>query len=369
MTEHMKHAERVIFHLDIDYFFAHAEEIRNPDYKNMPLLVCVYTDAPASKGVIATANYIARKFGVHSGMPIFQARKLLEGHEAVFLAGDFDYYQQISDGMAGLLGMFSDKVERASVDEWFVDITMQTDGDWECAGQIARSIKKEVLAKYSLTCSVGIAPNKLVAKIATGFKKPDGLMIVRPDEVQKFLDPLEIGAVPGIGKKTRELLAPFKLKTIADIRAMDATLLVEKFGKLMAGWLYRASRGIDGSEVVIWNEQKQISRITTLKKHSRDYDELLTYATPLIKELLIELKKAKLVCGTVGVLGIDSEMRMHTKAKTLQHPIDNAKDIESTAEALLNDLVGSTTIEFRRIGVKIERLESKKGQKRLNEFR
>lgn len=361
-------AQRIILHLDLDYFFAQAEEVRNPDYKNKPLVICVYTDATAGKGAVATANYIARKFGVHSGMPIFQAKKLLEDHDATFLAGDYDLYQCISNDINGLLALFSDKVERASVDEWFIDITEQTDADFENAKTLAQTIKKEIFAKHSLTCSIGIAPNKLVAKIASNFQKPDGLTIVKPEGVQSFLDPLEITTIPGIGKKTKELLAPLGISKVADIRKIETALLVEKFGKLMGGWLYRVSRGIDSSEIITSEEQKQISRIATLKHHSRNLDELLSCSEHLVKEIIAELKKEKLKCGTVGVLAIDAGMRMHTRAKTLQHPTESLEEVKKIIAELFNELIAATEVEFRRVGVKVEKLESKKGQKTLEEF-
>ncbi len=364
----MESSQRIILHLDLDYFFAQAEEIRNPDYKEKPLVVCVYTDAPQDKGVVATVNYVGREFGVHSGMPILQAKKALEGKNAIFLAGDFAYYQQLSNRIQGLLQLFSDQVEQASVDEWFIDITMQTERSFENAEMLARSIKNEVFAKHSLTCSIGIAPNKLVAKIASNFKKPNGLTIVRPEEVQAFLDPLNVSAIPGIGKKTRELLAPLGISKVADIRNKEPALLAEKFGKLMGGWLYRVSRGIDNSEIITSEEQKQISRICTLKECARDAILFSTLSEPLIIEIIDKMKKEDLSCETVSVLAIDKEMKMHTRSKTLQHPTKEMKEIKKVLSELFAELVDSTDTEFRRIGVKVEGLVSHHGQKTLGEF-
>lgn len=364
----MQAQQQIILHLDLDYFFAQAEEIRNPDYKNKPLIVCVYTDAPQERGVVATANYVARKFGVRSGMPIIHAKKALEGHDAVFLAGDFAYYQQVSDNVREVLKLFGDMIEQASVDEWFIDVTIQSDGNFDNAKILAESIKKGIFTKIMLTCSVGVASNKLVSKIASNFKKPDGLTIVKPEEVQAFLDPLEVNVIPGIGKKTQELLAPLNISKIEDIRNKETVLLVERFGKLMGSWLYRMSRGMDNSEILVNEEQKQISRIITLKEHSREVERFGELATQLITEIAEEMKQDELTCSAIGVIGIDTSMKMHTRSKTFQHQIKEIKEIKKIVSELFIELVNSTNVEFRRIGVKVERLASKKGQKVLGDF-
>jgi DNA polymerase IV (DinB-like DNA polymerase) len=359
---------RIIIHLDLDYFFAQVEEKRHIDYKDKPLVVCVYTDEEKQKGAVATANYVARKFGVRSGMAVFEAKKLLSEKDALFLPAHYELYEQISNGIFNIVSLYSDKVERASIDEFFLDISERSGFDYEIAEQIAQSIKKEISTTYSLTCSIGIGPNKLIAKIASDFKKPDGLTVVKEEDVQSFLDPLDVDKIPGVGKKTKEILESLGILKIADLRKANSALLVEKFGKLIARLLYRSAQGIDDSEVEQKEEQKQISRITTLKQKSREKDEIMQYADLLIKEIADELKSKDLLWSTVGIIAIDEGMRIHTKMRTLAHPTESAEEIKRIASELFDELIESTTVLFRRVGVKVEKLTSKKGQKTLGEF-
>ncbi|NYZ77676.1 DNA polymerase IV, partial [Candidatus Micrarchaeota archaeon] len=286
---------RVILHLDLDYFFAQAEEREHPEYAARPVIVCVYTDIERGRGVVSTANYKARAFGVHSGMPIFQAKKLAHGKGAIFLPGNYGLYERLSLGIAEIVMKHGAAFEQSSIDEFFLDISPECNGDYEKAKGIAEKVKKGIIAKYGLTCSIGIGPNKLVAKIASDFKKPGGLTIVLPEKVQKFLDILPVDRIPGIGRKTKEYFDAKGIETVGDLRKTDPTILAEEFGKLMGGWLHNAARGIDESPVGVFEEQKQFSRIKTLREPSRELALIAEEMRVLVKDVVAELENSEVV--------------------------------------------------------------------------
>ena len=205
--------QRVIFHIDFDYFYAQCEELRSPELKTKPVAVCVYSDRGGESGAIATANYMARKFGVKSGMPIRFAKKRLEERpDSIFLPTDFDYYSDISEKAMKIIEGFADTFEYVGRDEAYLDVSKKTEGDFKKASHLAQQIKNTIREKVKLTCSIGISPNKLVSKIASDFKKPDGLTVVTPEKVEVFLEPLKIRDIPGIGKKTEERFNEMKLE-------------------------------------------------------------------------------------------------------------------------------------------------------------
>ena len=195
---------RVVFHVDFDYFFAQCEEIRIPDLKSKPVCVCVFSDRGGDSGAIATANYIAREFGVKLGMPISFAKKRLEERkEAIFLPVDFDYYLEISEKAMSIIKESADIFEYVGKDEAYLDVTDRVEGNFDKASHLAQQIKNSIRDKVKLGCSIGVSSNKLIAKIASDFRKPDGLTVVSPEKVEEFLEKLKIRAIPGIGKKQK----------------------------------------------------------------------------------------------------------------------------------------------------------------------
>ncbi|MEM3075378.1 MAG: DNA polymerase IV [Candidatus Bilamarchaeaceae archaeon] len=360
--------QRIVLHLDLDYFFAQAEEREHPEYAGKPIIVCVYTDAERGRGVVSTANYSARAFGIRSGMPIFEARKLAHGKDAIFLPGNYELYERLSFGIAELVMRYGDAFEQASIDEFFLDLSGKCNGDYRKAEEIAKRLKADILAKYKLTCSIGIGPNKLVAKIASSFKKPDGLTVVPEGKVQEFLDPLPVSDIPGIGKKTKEYFESKGIRTIRELRAVDPTILVEEFGRIIGSWLYRAARGIDDSPVGALEEQKQISRIRTLKEPTKDLTTIMTALREQIDEITQELRREELACKVVGINAVDVNMQAHTKARMLLHSTQDRAVIEKTARMLYAELLKKLQPQLRRVGVRVEYLESRKGQRVLEEF-
>ena len=213
---------RVIFHIDFDYFYAQCEEIRNPELKTKPVAVCIFSDRGDDSGAIATANYKAREYEVKSGIPIkFAKSRLKDRQDAVFLPADFDYYSQISSNAMDIIKSFADVFEYVGRDEAFLDVTLKTKNDFQNAGHIAQQLKNEIRQKLKMTCSIGVSPNKLLSKIASDYEKPDGLTIVKPEYTVNFLSKLEIRSIPGIGKKTEAVLKEMNCKKIEDILCLD----------------------------------------------------------------------------------------------------------------------------------------------------
>ena len=181
---------RIVMLADFDYFFAQCEELRNPTLKDKPVVVGVYSGRTAESGAVSTSNYIARKLGVKSGLPLFQAKRKLEGTDAVFLPVDHVYYEQISDRIMDIFREYADFFEQVSVDEAYLDVTEQVEGSFEKAKEYAQRIKDDVKVQVGISFSIGVGSNKLLAKIACDSQKPNGLTVVLPEESKAFLGPI-----------------------------------------------------------------------------------------------------------------------------------------------------------------------------------
>ncbi|MGI0075647.1 MAG: Y-family DNA polymerase, partial [Nitrosotalea sp.] len=214
--------DRVVFHIDFDYFYAQCEEMRRPELKTRPVAVCVYSDRGGDSGAIATANYLARKYGVKSGMPIkFAKKKLEEIPESVFLPTDFEYYSEVSGNAMNIIRNHADIFEYVGRDEAYLDVSNRTGHDFKNAAHLAQQLKNSLRSTIKLSSTIGISSNKLVSKIASGYKKPDGLTIIEPHTIESFLDPLPIRTIPGIGKKSEEKFSEMNLETISQLRGVD----------------------------------------------------------------------------------------------------------------------------------------------------
>lgn len=359
--------ERIVLHLDIDYFFAQVEENDRPEYRGKPVVVCVYSGRSAESGVVSTSNYDARKYGVRSGIPIKNAIEKLRGTNAVFLPVRHERYSEISQGVMEIVSAHGEKFEYASIDEGYLEISQATGMDYDAARGIGERLKNEILAKFHLTCSVGIGQNKLVAKIASEIVKPNGLTVVLPAETEEFLAPMGVGKIPGIGAKSGQYLEKMGIRTVSELRRADPGMIAEAFGKRTGGWLINASKGIDESEVGAEGEQKQISRISTLKQDTRDLQAIMEAMGPLISDIANEIRERNVSFSIAGVALIDENLKGYAKSRTIAHPTQDEGEIRKIAEALFADIIRESRFQFRRAGIKVERLESRKGQKTLFE--
>ncbi len=314
---------RIILHVDMDYFFAQCEERERPEIKGKPVVVCVYSGRTEESGAVSTSNYEARRLGVKAGIPISRAKKLAP--EAVFLPVNMELYRSISDEVMEILRGYCDVLEKESVDEAFCDITGKV-SDFEEAKLLALAIKEEIKQKTGLTCSTGVAPNKLVAKIASDFRKPDGLTAVKPEEVTRFMAPLKITDLTGVGKKTGERLNELGVKTIGELSTMPAEELIREFGQAKGAWLKQASQGIDYSEVEEREGTEQIGRITTLKQDTGELNVIRAAINQLSEDVHRKLEARKLGFKSVTFVAISTDFKIRTKTHTLSAP---AKDLDT----------------------------------------
>ncbi|MEX0861297.1 DNA polymerase IV [Nitrosopumilus sp.] len=360
---------RIVFHIDFDYFYAQCEEARSPELKSKPVCVCVFSDRGGDSGAIATANYTARKYGVKSGIPIaFAKKRLEERRDAIFLPVDFDFYSEISEKAMKIMKNNADIFEYVGRDEAYLDVTQRVEGSFERASHLAQQIKNSIRDKIKLSCSIGISPNKLISKIASDFQKPDGLTVVPSDRVEMFLEPLKIRVIPGIGKKTEARFSEMGLETIQDLKKLDIFTLNKEFGRKNGAYIYNAARGIDNEPVKEREASIQYSKITTLKKDSKDYEFLSENILELCKEIHDIVKKNNIMFRSVGIHFVQSDLSNKSKSKMLRNPTESIEELQKNAIQLLKEALENQTITIRRLGVKVSELSEIQGQKDITSY-
>jgi DNA polymerase IV (DinB-like DNA polymerase) len=361
--------DRVVFHIDFDYFFAQCEEIRTPDLKSKPVCVCVFSDRGGNSGAIATANYIARKFGVKSGIPIIFAKKRLEERkDAVFLPVDFEYYGEISQKAMEIIKENADIFEYVGKDEAYLDVTDRVKGNFDTASHLAQQIKNAIREKLKLSCSIGVSSNKLIAKIASDFRKPDGLTIVSPEKVEEFLEQLKIRAIPGIGKKTEERLTQMNFETIKDLKKLDVFTLNKEFGRKHGTYIFNSVRGIDTEPVKEREASIQYSKLSTLKKDSNDYEFLAENLIELCDELYEVIKKNNRTFKSIGIQFIQSDLTSKTKSRMLKNHTSSLEELQKNALQLLKESLEDQKNTIRRLGVKVSELSEIRGQSDITSY-
>ena len=347
---------RIVMHMDLNAFFASAEERERPELKGKPLVVGADPKGGNGRGVVSTASYAARKFGIRSGMPISRAWKLCPGPPAgpcIYLPVNFELYLRISASIMEILRGFGDAFEPAGIDEGYIEVSKKA-GSWEKALDIAEKIKKEIREKERLTCSIGIAPNKLVAKIASDFRKPDGLTLVRPDDVLDFLRPLEPRELPGIGPKTYEILKGMGITTIGKLRKLRKDQLTDLFGKFGAT-MWESARGIDDSPLVEKWEPKSMGRHVTFEKDTRDRALLHRTLEGMVKEVKEQLDEGRYLYRTVTLVIRFENFDTHDKSRTVEAPTDDISIALETAKELLKPFLEDSR-KIRLIGLRVSKL-------------
>jgi DNA polymerase IV (DinB-like DNA polymerase) len=353
--------QRIVLCIDFDYFFAQCEELRNPSLKGKPIVICVYSGRTPTSGAVSTANYIARKLGVKSGIPIVQAMKILKDQKgAAFIPMDHEYYETLSEEIMDSLRERADSFEQVSVDEAFLDITARSHSDYGNAEIIGKEIKEEIRERHGLACTIGIGPNKLVSKMAADSAKPDGFRIVRPNEVEQFLKDLPVGKLIGIGPKTEKTLNQNGIKTIGHLAVFPEDKLSELFGKNLGPLFRRMARGED-NDPVRERFPKQFSKIITLKENASTFN-FRDDVEPIAKVLSVKLNQTGFKSKTIGIIVITPELKTKTRSKTLSYPTSSEEEIFSIASQLFQEAFGSQgeeTLIARRIGVRVANFEEK----------
>ena len=371
--------KRIIAHLDMDAFFASIEEADNPHFAGLPIAVGSDPRAGEGRGVISTANYKAREYGIHSALPVSTAWKLsqkavAEGKpEVIFLPVNFERYGELSKKVFEIIKKHippqrdpaKGGIEPASIDEFYIDLSFKK--NYKLAEKVCREIKKKIKNKLNLTCSVGIGPNKLVAKIATEIKKPNGLFLVDPSAssgaVAKFLEPLSIRKLPGVGPKTELLLKRENVKIVKDLKKFSEKEMQEMLGKSGAS-LYFKSRGIDDSPITESREAKSIGEQTTFQQNTLNAIYIGKVFENLCEDVFERFRKSGFkTFKTVAIVVRFSNFITKTSAKTLKNPISEKKEFKLEALKLLLPYLDKRKNPnkklIRLIGVRLEKFDEK----------
>lgn len=363
---------RIIGHLDMDAFFAAVEERDKARIKGLPIAVGSDPDEGRGRGVVSTANYKAREYGIHSALPISTAWKLSqkaknEGKpEVVFLPVDFKKYGEVSGRIMEIIRIFVPVVEEASIDEAYFDLSFCK--NYEKAEELGKKIKAEILKKEKLTCSVGIGPNKLIAKISSGFKKPNGFTVIKESEAEDFLEPLKIRDIPGIGPKSEIMFNKLGIKTVKELKKLSKAQMDDLLGK-WGDELHFKIRGVDDSPLVLDWEVKSIGEQETFLHDTRDANEVIDKVKQLAHQVFRRFKEKRLPAGrqgfgsfkTIAITVRFSDFETKSRAHTLKEPAKSPQILEFETLKLLLPFLDKRENPrqkgFRLLGVKIEKFD------------
>lgn len=341
----------------MDQFYAAVEEREHPEFKGKPVVVGADPKEGKGRGVVSTCNYEARKYGISSGMPISRAWKFCP--DAVYIRSHYRLYIQTSSRIMMILREYADKFEQWGLDEAFLDVSSKI-GNFEEARQLAEAIKREIYEKEKLTCSIGVGPNKVVAKIASDFKKPDGITVVEGRDVERFLAQLPVRKLLWVGKKTERKLNEMGIRTIGDLAAFDVSVLTEKFGVMGAQYHFLAC-GIDKSEVTERGVVKSVSKETTFEEDTSDFNLVLETLAKLSQGIYEELVERKLFFKTVTIKIRYENFETHTHGKTLPFSTNNLQSLQKASRELIQPFL-SKNRKVRLVGVRVSNFISSKEQ-------
>jgi DNA polymerase-4 len=352
---------RKIVHIDMDAFYASVEQRDDPQLRGKPVVVAWR----GNRSVVCAASYEARRFGVRSAMPASRAERLCP--TAAFLPPDFPRYRSVSRQVREIFQRHTDLIELLSLDEAYLDVSENKTG-LPTATQVARAIREQIRTELKLTASAGVAPNKFLAKIASDWKKPDGLFVIQPDDVDSFLSPLPVGRLPGVGKVTEEKLKSFEIQTVGDLRKMELPTLERSFGRYGVR-LYELARGIDEGEVIPDRPTKSVSAEDTFEQ-----DVPLTETESMIRRLAEKTwsasRKELRIARTVVLKLKTSEFKILTRSHTPHAPPSSCEELTSIALSLRERIALGPKQRFRLVGVGLSNFhdpDDASGQPRLFE--
>ena len=338
-----------ILHVDMDAFFASVAERDNPELKGKAVVIGM-----GARGVVSAANYEARKFGIHSAMPVGRARRLAP--HAIFLPVDMPRYQEVSGHIMEIFESFTPWVEPISLDEAFLDVS----GAQRLLGtprEIAAAIRAKVESQEGITCSVGIAPSKFIAKLASQHCKPDGMLEITADRILTFLHPLPIKAMWGVGPKTAETLERLGLRTIEDIANVPRTTLIRALGEASGASLYELAWGRDYRDVSPNDAEKSISAAETFPQDLDDPAQILTEFLRLTERASARLRDKELFAKTISIKVRFADFTTINRSKTLALPLDGTHEIYEVVKVLYKALKIERA-RLRLVGVSLENLSS-----------
>ena len=343
---------RKIIHVDMDAFYASIEERDHPEHRGKPIVIANHPRETGRKGVVTTANYIARKFGIHSAMSAQKAFELCP--EAIFISPRMNHYIMISRQIRGIFARYTDLIEPLSLDEAYLDVT-QNKQNLSSATVIARRIQREVWQETGLTCSAGVSYNKFIAKIASDYQKPAGLTVITPDEAARFLWELPIEKFYGVGKKTVEKMKLLGIHAGEDLYLFDQSELISQFGK--HGYvLYQRVRGIDNRAVEPERERKSIGKEHTFIQFLSDEDQVRVELKQIAQAVHVALHNSKLHGRTMVLKIRNADFDTLTRRKTRVDHFSQAEDIFQHAWELWLDH-GTIERHVRLLGITITQLD------------
>jgi len=341
-------SESNILHVDMDAFFASVELRDRPELKGLPVVV----GHSGGRGVVTSATYEARKFGIHAAMSMTEA--IRKCPKAIFIEPNHEKYSEVSEKLQEIYLSFTPLVEPLSVDEAFLDVS----GSRKLLGtpiEIGKKLREKVFQEENITCSVGIAPTKFIAKLASTRAKPDGLIVVSPKEVIDFLHPLPVGALWGVGGKTEEVLKRLGLFKVADIANLPLKTLKRALGEGIAEHLYELSWGRDERSVETNEPEKSVGNEETFSKDLDQAEDILREVLRLSEKVAARLRQAGLMGRTITLKVRFSNFSTITRSKTLLDPTDVAKEIYEVAKSLFEGLK-LDQVRVRLVGVRVEKL-------------
>jgi DNA polymerase-4 len=333
---------RKIIHVDMDAFYASVEQRDDPQLRGKPVIVAWR----GKRSVVCAASYEARSFGVRSAMPAVRAERLCPN--GIFVAPDFPRYRAVSRSVREIFKRHTDLIEPLSLDEAYLDVTENKMG-LPTATLVAKTIREQIRQELNLTASAGVAPNKFLAKLASDWKKPDGLFVIRPEDADEFLLPLPVGRLPGVGKVTGEKLAKLGIETVGNLRGLDLSVLEREFGRYGVR-LHELARGIDDNPVISDRPTQSISVEDTFEE-----DVLLAETEPMIRGLAEKLwsasRKESRIARTVVLKLKTKEFKILTRSHTPQSPPGSCEELTEIALALRERVALGQHQRFRLVGV------------------
>jgi DNA polymerase-4 len=343
---------RKIIHVDMDAFYASVEQRDDPQLRGKPVIVAW----KGNRSVVCAASYEARAFGVRSAMPAVRAGRLCP--TATFVAPDFTRYRAVSLSVREIFTRHTDLIEPLSLDEAYLDVTENKTG-LPTATLVARTIREQIRQELNLTSSAGVAPNKFLAKLASDWRKPDGLFVIRPEEGDAFLLPLPVGRIPGVGKVTEEKLGKLGIKTVAELRRLERSTLEDEFGRYGVR-LCELARGIDESPVVADRPTQSISVEDTF-----EHDVPLAETEPVIRRLAEKLwsasRKESRIARTVVLKLKTSEFKSLTRSYTPGAPPSSCQELTAIALALRERVDFGTEQRYRLVGIALNNFREAEG--------
>ncbi len=348
---------RTILHVDLDAFYASVEERENPVLRGRPVIVGADPKGGRGRGVVSTASYAARRFGVHSAQPISEAFRLCP--QGVFLEPRMDLYSEVAHQVFAIYGRYTDAIEPLSIDEAFLDVS----GSLELFGgglSIARRIQTDVETEQKLFVSIGIAPNKFLAKIGSDLNKPRGLVEVDPDRVPQFLENLPVERLFGAGRKTAARMRDLGLFTIGQVARLPREKLVEMFSEHLGNHFHELSRGVDPRPVVKGRERKSLGKEVTFERDEADRHKVERTLFQLVDEMCFDLRAEHLKGRCVTVKLRTSDFETSSRSRTVAEAMDTAEEIWPVARQLLAK-ADCTRLQIRLVGVSVSEFSGQRG--------